>query len=134
MRRSGRLMVERGSLGFVSAVIILASMLVLLAVSMPLGVFLWEAARDPNLLSYNSTFRVTGPDSVIVNVTVSYRGHIVLKDFRMHVYGRELNFEDLTRGVYVKSIIVSPRDLNESSVTVGFKVAGLYGFIFYIGG
>jgi len=119
---------SKSSLRFISTVVVIISGLIVIGLATPLAVFLWETMKDPNLLSYNVTYKPVSASEVEVNITLSYKGHIVLKDFTMHIYGQELDFGDIGNGVYTRSIVVSPGQLSDTGVSVGFKVAGLYGF------
>lgn len=125
---------SRSSLQFISAVVVVVSGLIVIGLAAPLALFLWETMKDPNLISYNVTYRVVNASEVEVNITLSYRGHVVLKDFTMNVYGHDVYFGDVVGGVYVKSMMVSPQKLIDNNVSVSFKVAGLYGFTVTSGG
>lgn len=119
---------SRSSLQFISAVVVVVSGLIVIGLAAPLAVFLWETMKDSNLISYNVTYTAVNASGVEVNITLSYRGHVVLKDFTMHVYGHDLYFGDVVNGVYMRSIVVSPEQLTDNGVSVSFKAAGLYGF------
>lgn len=124
----------RSGLGFASSVILLVSSLIFVVLAFPLAVFVVESARDSNLIQYNATYTFMGGDAVNVTVTLTYRGHVPLDHFTVEVYGGRFEFDHVTAGVYEESLILTSRSLSESSVEIGFRVAGLYSFTLSGGG
>ncbi|MCE4619271.1 MAG: hypothetical protein F7C37_07560 [Desulfurococcales archaeon] len=111
----------------ITATIILA--LIILSLALPLVVFLWETMKDPYLLSYNITYKPIDLENVEVNITLTYKGHIKLTHYTMTIYGKTLDFGDITRGTYTKTLTLSTQELTGNKiVTISFKVAGLYKF------
>lgn len=116
------------SLRFLSSILLLAGVLILVATTLPLTIFFWESARDPSLVSFNTTYMQVNNTHVVVNVTLTYKGHIPLKNFKMTIYGKSLDFGDVDKGVYTETIIVNSSQLENRTTSVTFSIGGLYSY------
>ncbi len=99
---------------------------------MPLIQFSLDVLNNPEALSFK--FSVIDFDVregiVKINVTTSYRGRITLKDFKIVVMNKTLDFGDLRPGSDVSRILsVSMRDVKRllsKGLTLEFSINGLY--------
>jgi len=114
-------------LGAAKAAIIAASAFLVLGLLTPLAVFVAETAADPYALQLNIMRASDSGDYVVVVVNLTYRGSIPLTNFKVKLYGEELDFGTVIRGSYVKELRVARQAFTDvPSVEESFEVAGIY--------
>ncbi len=104
--------------------------LIVLATLTPLAIFLVETTQDPNILSITEfNIRQLGENQLELIITISYNGSIPLKDFTLKILNKTIEYGDIVRGNYTRSIIVSADRLQGLELKIeeySFKIAGLY--------
>jgi len=105
--------------------------LVLLYLLAPLLVFFIEASENrEGFLSVNVANVTAVGDKAVLTLVLNYSGTVLLTDFRVRVYGEELEFGTVVKGVYVKEL-TAPAHVVEGgrpSIEMTFRIAGIYGF------
>ncbi len=108
--------------------IVAAAVLVIMVA--PLVTFFAELVNKPDLFSLSYTYA----GDRTVKVTLTYNGSVELKDLRIVIasgdWGQEFYREKVARGDTIEfNFTVDPNvSLENASVTLSFKIAGLYKF------
>jgi len=114
-------------LGAAKAAIVAASAFLVIGLLTPLAVFIAETAADPHVLRVDIANVAADGDYVVVVVNLTYRGSIPLTNFKVKLYGEELDFGTVVRGSYAKELRVARQAITDApSVEESFEVAGIY--------
>lgn len=109
--------------------IIVAIMLVAALLS-PLLLFFIELTNSPEDFIRFETHVTPSSNGTTARVSVKliYNGSVKLTDFILEIYGLEINFGTIERGVYEKAITVTSLNIDnkQSDIVISFKIAGLY--------
>jgi len=112
--------------GFRYALAVLA-LLSLALLLLPLLAFAWDALRNPGCL----TIRVEGggrtaEGELRAKVSVSYCSSVPLKDVRVRIGSRTVEFGRIARGVYTQEVTLTLKDLEEGIRELEASIGGLY--------
>jgi len=113
--------------GFKYTIIVLA-ILTSLILLLPLLVFVWDITQNPEciVLKFENTSYINS-EELKTNITVSYCSSIPLRNVRIQIGSRLVEFNYISKGVScTQEIILATRDLEEGIRGLEASIGGFY--------
>ncbi len=114
---------------FVKLAIVAVALFVIAALLLPLATFFSELAISPDKVpKLFIRFRLLNRTHILLILNLSYGGSLILKDLTVRIVNKTIYFGDVSKGTYVKEVVVPIAKIRESNkeIFIRFILAGLY--------